>query len=272
MKNKEQYFDEIKTYKLLANKSLGQNFLINASFAEKIVDLLEICSNDKVLEIGAGLGSLSYFLVNKKANTTLIDIDERMLQFLNDNYAQEPSIEIKRMNVLKENLDKYTKIIGNLPYYITSSIIEYILLNAKNAKKVVLMTQKEVYPKLLKNNHSPLSLLLNYVSEISAPINITRNNFTPVPHVDSVVFTLTINEKITLNENRDVYNLMCKLFLFRRKTILNCLTNIVKNKEIAHQILDKMGVDNNLRPEQLDIDFYISLTKQLKSSDFMIKI
>lgn len=272
MKSKEQYFEEVKTYKLLANKSLGQNFLINSSFAEKIVDLLGFSSDDNVLEIGSGLGSLSYFLAVKKVNSTLIDIDERMLNFLSENYKNEETIKIKRMNVLKEDLSPYTKIIGNLPYYITSSIIEHILLDAKNSTKIVLMTQKEVYPKLLKSFKSPLSLLLNYVCEISSQINVGRNNFSPVPHVDSVVFTLTPNKNIQLDENKDLYKLMCQLFLFRRKTILNCLTNIVKDKQKASNILDKLHIEQNLRPEQLDVDFYISLLKQLKSNDFMIKI
>jgi len=265
MKNKEQYFDEIKSYKFLANKSLGQNFLINPAICEKIVDLLDISNNDNILEIGAGLGSLSYFLVKNDAKVTLIDIDERMLNFLNENYKNKENINIKRMNVLKEDLSQYTKIIGNLPYYITTSIIEHILLNGKNCKKIVLMTQKEVYPKLLKTHKSPLSLFLNYVCDISSPINVGRNNFTPVPHVDSVVFSLTPNENINQSNNKELYELMCQLFMFRRKTILNCLTNVVKDKEKANQILDKMNVKINLRPEQLDIEFYKSLTKQLKS-------
>lgn len=271
MKSKEEYFNEIKTYKLIANKSLGQNFLINADFAEKIVNLLDISHDDSVIEIGAGLGSLSYFLVNKNAKVTLIDIDDRMLNFLNEKYAEKSNVSINHLNILKADLSSYTKIIGNLPYYITSSIIEHILLNGKNTKKIVLMTQKEVYPKLLKSYQSPLSLLLNYVCEVSKPLDVNRNNFSPVPHVDSVVFTLTPNEHISDN-NVELYKLMCKLFLFRRKTILNCLTNIVNDKEKAALILNNLGVEHSKRSEQLDIGFYISLIKQLKSIDFMIKI
>ena len=272
MKSKEKYFEEIKTYKILANKLLGQNFLINPIFAENIVEKLDIFDKDNVLEIGAGLGSLSYFLVQKKAHTTLIDIDERMLSFLNNNYGEEKNVIIKRMNVLKEDLSTYNKIIGNLPYYITSSIIEHILLNATSAEKIVLMTQKEVYPKLLKNFKSPLSLLLNYVCDISSPINVSRNNFSPVPHVDSVVFILTPNSNIKLSENKELYKLISQLFLYRRKTILNCLTSLVKNKETAMRIIQNLGVDINLRPEQLDINFYISLLKQLKIENDKSKI
>ena len=83
----KDYFEKIKGYKLIANKSLGQNFLINPDTAKKIVDLLEINEKDKVLEIGAGLGSLSYFLAKSPGFSELIDVDERMLLFLNEAFS-----------------------------------------------------------------------------------------------------------------------------------------------------------------------------------------
>ena len=261
--NENQYFENVKSYKLLANKSLGQNFLINPEVAKSIVNLLGVSDKDEVIEIGSGLGSLSYFLAKFPAKTQLIDIDERMLQFLNEQFGNTKNVVVRRQNILKEDLSKYTKIIGNLPYYITSSIIEHILLTATNAEKIVLMTQKEVYPKLLSNFKSPLSLFLNYVSNISSQKEVGRNNFAPIPHVDSVVFVLTPNEKIKNEENKKLLKLMQQLFLLRRKNILNNLTNIVKDKDKAREILSKLGIDTNLRPEQLDINFYISLLKEL---------
>ena len=263
--NKETYFENVKTYKYLANKSLGQNFLINSDIAEKIVKLLDLKDDDVTLEIGAGLGSLSIYLADHKSKSVLIDVDERMLSYLTNAFEGNENVVVRRGNILKEDLADYTKIIGNLPYYITSGIIEHILVNAKNAKKIVLMCQKEVYPKLLSSFISPLSLLLNDVAEISSPLAVGRNNFIPVPHVDSVVFSLTPNEKIKRSENKELLKLMQQLFLHRRKTILNCLQNIVKDKEIASKILDKLNVNPMLRPEQLNIEFYISLLKELKS-------
>lgn len=270
--NKEIYFEKIKSFKYLANKSLGQNFLINPETAEKIVENLKIDEGEKVIEIGAGLGSLSYFLAESKCDIDLIDIDERMLSFLNENFGSYSNVNIRRQNILKQDLNGYDKIIGNLPYYITSGIIEHILISAKNAKRIVLMTQKEVYPKLLSDFKSPLSLLLNYVCEISSPLSVSRNNFIPVPHVDSVVFTLVSNENIKKDENKELLKLMKQLFLHRRKTILNCLQNITKDKAVAEKILKEMNVNALLRPEQLDIDFYISLLKVLKSFDFNNRI
>ena len=261
--SEKEFFENIKSFKLIANKSLGQNFLVNSSVAERIVNLLKIKDGDKVLEIGAGLGSLSYFLAKSKGNVQLIDVDERMLMFLNTQFKDCKNIEIKRQNILKHNLEGFNKIIGNLPYYITSGIIEKLLLDGSDAEIMVLMTQKEVYPKLLSLNKSPLSLFLNYVADISAPINVGRNNFAPIPHVDSVVFTLKPNKNIKNPDNLRLYKTMKQLFLLRRKNILNNLTNFVQSKEKAREILGKMGVDTNKRPEELPIEFYINLLKML---------
>lgn len=263
--NVNTYFEDIKTYKYLANKSLGQNFLINPEIAEKIVSKLDLNESDNVLEIGAGLGSLSVFLAESKSHINLIDIDERMLSYLNEHFKEQQNVVIRRQNILKEDVSKYTKIVGNLPYYITSGIIEHLVVNAKSAEKIVLMCQKEVYPKLLSSFVSPLSLLINHVCEISAPINVGRNNFTPVPHVDSVVFVLTPNENIIKPDNIELLKLMQQLFLHRRKTILNCLQNVIKSKEKAEAILKLCNIDFNLRPEQLKIESYILLLKALKS-------
>lgn len=261
--NENQYFENVKSYKLLANKSLGQNFLVNSEVAKSIVNLLDIKEEDKIIEIGSGLGSLSYFLAKSPAKVDLIDIDERMLQYLNDQFGKQENVVVRRQNILKEDLSTYSKIIGNLPYYITSSIIEHILLTAINADKIVLMTQKEVYPKLLSSFKSPLSLFLNYVSNISSAKEVGRNNFAPIPHVDSVVFVLTPNENIKNKDNKKLLKLMQRLFLLRRKNILNNLTNVVKDKEKAREILAKLNIDTNKRPEELDINFYISLLKEL---------
>lgn len=261
--NEKEYFEKVKSYKLIANKSLGQNFLINPQTAEKIVNLLDLKPSDHVLEIGAGLGSLSYYLNKSDSLCELIDIDERMLMFLNEQFKANENIVIKRQNVLKYDLLPFNKIIGNLPYYITTSILEKLLLDAKNAEKIVLMTQKEVYPKLLKTNKSPLSLFLNYVADISSPIEVGKNNFAPIPHVDSVVFTITPNHNIKNDQNVALFKVMKQLFLLRRKNILNNLTNLVKNKEKAREILEKMQIDVNKRPEELGIEFYINLLKML---------
>ncbi|MCQ3034878.1 MAG: 16S rRNA (adenine(1518)-N(6)/adenine(1519)-N(6))-dimethyltransferase RsmA [Bacilli bacterium] len=270
--NQEQFYNEVKSYKLIANKSLGQNFLINPDVCQKIVGALELKENDNCLEIGAGLGSLSYQLANQPAKSTLIDIDERMLSFLNDHFGKCENIEVKRMNALKEDLSSYNKIVGNLPYYITSGIIECILLKAVNIECAVLMVQKEVLVKLNSNEVSPLSMFLKYVGKIETVANVSKVHFAPVPHVDSAVFKFTANENIKNTNNPILYKLISHLFLLRRKTILNNLTSVLGNKDASNSILEEMNINPLLRPEQLDINFYINLLNVLKLKGFINKI
>ncbi len=270
--NKEEYFNNIKTYKYIANKSLGQNFLVNPSIAENIVSNLDINEDDNVLEIGCGLGSLSYFLMQKPNKICFIDVDERMTNFLLEHFKNNENKTIKRMNILKEDVSGYTKIVGNLPYYITSGIIEYLLLNAVNAKKIVLMTQKEVYLKLIDSKEiSPLSILLRYVSNISNQTNVGRNNFVPIPHVDSCYFSLIINENIKNKDNKEVYKLMKTIFVHRRKNILNCLSKIIDDKEKCTKILQDINIDINSRPENLSINDYFKLLDIIKTNNIVIK-
>ncbi len=259
--NKEQFFDDIKSYKFLANKSLGQNFLIDYNVANDIVNSLEINENDTVLEIGSGLGSLSYFLVNSKAKTILIDVDENMVNILKDKFKDA---NILRANILKYDISSFNKIIGNLPYYITSSIIEYLLLNGHSLKMATLMVQKEVYDKLFtKKEVSPLSLLLHYVSSSSKATFVSRNAFCPVPHVDSVYFSLKFNDFIK-EDNKELYSLMTKLFIHRRKTILNNLTSLLKDKEKASKILLQCNINALSRPEELTILDYQNILNLLQ--------
>ncbi len=271
--NEIEFFNDIKTYKFQANKSLGQNFLVKCDVAKAICGQLSLEDGDNVLEIGAGLGSLSYYLVkNENVHITLIDIDDKMLIKLQNDFSNLENVSIARQNILTANLTNFTKIIGNLPYYITSGIIEHILLTAKNAKTIVLMTQKEVVAKLMPNTKtvSPLSLLLNHVASIEPSIIVGRSNFVPTPHVDSVVFKIVPNENIKNTDNEFIYRLMCKIFLHKRKTVLNCLSSLLSDKVLASNILKELNIDFLLRPEQLNIEQYIALYEKLTAENLFI--
>lgn len=264
MLSQDKYFEEIKTYKLVANKSLGQNFLIDQNLSESIVNKLELSASDTTLEIGAGLGSLSYFLAQKPGQKVLIDIDEKMLGFLQENYKNIGDLRVKRENILKADLTNYTKIIGNLPYYITSGIIEHVLLNAIHTNQIIFMCQKEVFPKLADSSSGPLAKFLHYVGSIKKVADAPRSAFIPVPHVDSLVFEIVPNANIKNEENKKLYRLMCQLFLHRRKTILNCLNSIGVDKEKGKTLLNECHINENKRPEQLEIQDFKNILMLLK--------
>ena len=259
--NRKTLNDILIKINITANKNLGQNFLVDPLAAEKIVSLLNVNENDKVLEIGPGLGSLTHFLQNYSLD--VCDIDERMCRVINAIYGDKNNIQIFNEDILKFDVSKYDKIISNLPYYITSDIITYLLLNAKKCKEMVFMVQKEAALRFLDNNNKtePLSILINLVGQIKKVSIIKPSSFVPAPHVDSMVF------KIEVYNNYDnissIYKFVKTMYLQKRKTIYNNLTSIVKNKDKARELLEKLGLNPLLRPENLTNKDYLSLFNEI---------
>ena len=265
--NLETYFENVRSYKLLAKKEVGQNFLGEPEYARRIVDLLEAEKAEHILEIGCGAGSLSYFLSLGPAQSDLIDIDEGLLAKLKNDFAGNQYLTIKQGNAMRYDYEKYDKIVGNLPYYITSGIIENALLGGKNCRRMVFMVQKEAAARLLAKpeteDYSPLTIYLNYLYEGKKAFNVPRNAFYPAPHVDSTVLLFKLRDGVSKEDAEKMYRLCKKLFLQRRKTILNNLKGIVKDQEQAKKALEEAGIPLTARPEQVMAEQYLKLSKSL---------
>src|SRR5574344_547311 len=132
--DEEHYFEKVAEYKLLAKHEVGQNFLVDIEAARRIVASAELQPSDRVLEIGSGAGSLSYFIDKSGAESDLIDIDEALVLKLQADFKDNEKTHPQLGNIMRWDLRPYNKIIGNLPYYITSAILEKILLEASSAK------------------------------------------------------------------------------------------------------------------------------------------
>ncbi|OPZ36949.1 MAG: Ribosomal RNA small subunit methyltransferase A [Tenericutes bacterium ADurb.BinA155] len=266
--DKTKYFEGVASYKLLAKKEVGQNFLADPDVAARIVGLLNLVSEDHVLEIGSGAGSLSFFLAEGPAQSDLIDIDEALVTKLQHDFEGNRYVHPEMGNAMRFDYAPYTKIIGNLPYYITSGIMEKILLGAKNASRVVLMVQKEAADRLLakpgSKEYSPLSLYLNYVATVKRAFNVARTSFVPAPHIESSVLTVDFIREKHDDESAAMYQLAEKLFLYRRKTILNNLKTYLNDGPKAEAVLHQAGIDPGLRPEDLSASNYLALLRALK--------
>ena len=251
------------------DKDYGQNFLVVPETSETIVDSLEINDEDLVLEIGPGLGSLTHFLAQKNAKTTIVDIDIRMTAFLNVIYQDCQNVEIINDDIRRVDISKYTKIIGNLPYNITTELIVYILKNAKNAKKIILMCQTETFNHFFDisgKEYGPTSVLVHLLGTISKIKNVPAGAFYPAPKCGSLVFGIDIFENADYEKAFEIYKLSKQLFLNRRKTIYNNLTNYLKDRDLADSVCKQCSISPLSRPEDISPLKYVEIYDFIKDS------
>ncbi len=260
----EKFFEGVASYKLLAKKEVGQNFLVDASAAKRIVDALEAKEGERVLEIGCGAGSLTYFLSNGPAHSLAIDIDEAMIAKTLADFQGSEYVKIEKGNAMRFDYSPFDKVIGNLPYYITSGIIEQVLIKAKNASKCVFMVQKEAADRILSQpntkDYSPLTIYIAVVSRARKLFNVPRSAFVPAPHVDSTVVELVFNERHT-EQAEKMYRFCSAMFLQRRKTIYNNLKNYLHSGEKAAELLKEFDIPQNARAEEIPPEQYWTMSQ-----------
>ena len=259
--NRNNVFEIIEKSQLKPDKDYGQNYLLDVSICQRIVDQLEIKDDDKVLEIGPGLGSLTHFIAQHNSEITLVDIDSRMIDFLKIIYTKT-NVKFVIEDIRKHNVESYTKIIGNLPYNITTETIVYLLENAENAKNMVLMCQAEAFNRfndLSGKEYGPASILVHLLGECKRVLTVKPGSFYPAPKCSSVVFSIKISENVDRQKCLDVYKLSKKLFLNRRKTIYNNLSSYLGDKNEAEYILNELAIPLIKRPEELSPDVFVKL-------------
>ena len=272
----------LKKYNISANKSLGQNFLINDSVVNKIVESAEITKNDLVIEIGPGLGNLTEFLLEKAGKVIAIELDQRMLEILNDRFSLYDNFEIINEDVLKVNLNelisknknseiKNAKIVANLPYYITTPIIMKLLEEKLDIQTITVMVQKEVADRLIAIPGEKLSGAITYsVYYYATSENVTiveNNSFIPEPEVDSEVIKLSIrkNPPVELLDEDQFFKTVKASFMQRRKTLINALVNggILKSKQDAKKLFDDLNMNYNTRGESLSIEMFAEISNYI---------
>ena len=269
----------MKKYGITANKSLGQNFLINEEVVEAIVRSSEICKEDLVIEIGPGLGTLTEELLNNAGKVIAIELDERMINVLKDRFIAYNNFQLINQDVLKVNLNeliheqkqkynlKNAKIVANLPYYITTPIIMKLLEDKLNLESITVMIQKEVADRLIAIPGDKLSGAITYsvyyYAEAEKVMIVDNNSFIPEPEVQSEVIKLKIRKQFPVNiyDEKKFFNLIKVSFMQRRKTLLNALVNggILPDKDTAKFVLEKVGLDLGVRGESLTIEEFKNL-------------
>ncbi len=255
-------------YGMSASKKFGQNFLIDLNTIKKIVDTTPVDKKTAVIEVGPGLGALSEQLSYKAGKVVCFEIDERLKDVLNESLGEFDNVEVifqdfltvdlnSVVEELKKDFDKVC-IVANLPYYITSDIIEHIIVSNASLYSIHAMVQKEVALKLTdKNYHSPLTFMIESIGFIQLDMNVSRNVFDPAPRVDSAIISIYKN-----NEYNSLLTQVLKCsFNQKRKTIYNNLKSLFHDE--TKDILEKCHIDQKMRAEQLSIKDYIEITKYL---------
>lgn len=273
----------MKKYNIRANKSLGQNFLINEEVVKNIVECSKIEKEDLVIEIGPGLGTLTKYLLEKAGKVICIELDTKMLQILEDRFSLYDNFELINNDVLKVDLKniiekektqgkiKQVKIVANLPYYITTPIIMKLLEEELELESITVMIQKEVADRLIaipgEKNTGAITYSVYYYASSEAIMEVPNNSFIPEPEVTSKVIKLNIRKEpaVTPKDKEKMFKIIKYAFTQKRKTLLNSLTNnkIFENKQQGIEILNSLQINENCRPEELTLEQFKKISDNL---------
>ncbi|MBR3301998.1 MAG: ribosomal RNA small subunit methyltransferase A [Firmicutes bacterium] len=289
-----------------AKKALGQNFINDPQIIEAIVDACGAGPDDTVVEIGPGKGALTCTLAERAKRVIAVELDSSVIPLLKGNLAGAPNVEVVNEDILKFDWSRVVgnsfatekqfnspqadakteqdpekpcnsgvlRIVGNLPYYITTPILLGILEKNVPAKSITVMVQKEVAERICAGpggkDYGVLSISLQYYADCSYVLNVPAEYFTPRPKVDSAVVHMTLKKERLLapEEEPQFFALVKKAFSQRRKTLLNSLVGYCPasgaaplQKEDILKALAACGIDEKRRPETLSIEEFAALSR-----------
>lgn len=266
----------IDKYNFFFKKKYGQNFLIDINILNKIISAADINLNDTVLEIGPGIGSLTQILAEHSKKVIAVELDEKLIPILQETLNDYTNIELINNDILKldikeliykNNIDSL-KIVANLPYYITTPIIMKLLEQRLPIQSITIMVQKEVAQRIQATpstkEYGALSLAVSYYCNPQIAFIVPANCFMPKPNVDSAVLYLDIHKEppIDVADEKLMFNIIKMGFQHRRKTLANCLNNLISKDEIM-TLLTKANLDKNIRAEALSLEQFGMLSNIL---------
>ena len=267
------------------SKSLGQNFLIDEEVIEAIVDGSGVTEETLVIEIGPGTGALTLPLAERAGRVVAVELDERVIPGLRVKTFSLGNVEIIHEDILKIDLRelidrelgeyglKEVRIVGNLPYYITTPIIMKLLEAGTGAKSITVMMQKEVGDRIAAEPGTrasgAITYPVHYYAAVTEVTDVPRECFYPVPGVDSVVLRLDLRDEPKVKVKSEEMLMRCVKagFSMRRKTLLNALTSLGDyDKKTLSEALEKAGIDPGRRAETLSLEDFAKLSDNLQEA------
>lgn len=274
-------------YGFKLSKSLGQNFLADKNIIDKIIEGSLIGKNDLVIEIGPGVGVLTAEAAQVAGKVIAIEIDKHLIPILKETLKEYDNIEVINKDILRTDLTEImeqnreingqktegVKIIGNLPYYITTPIIMKILEDRVAADSITIMLQKEVADRIKagpgSRTYGALSVAVQYYCTVAHVTNAPKEVFIPQPKVDSTVIRLDIRKErpVVLTNEKTFFTVIKSGFGQRRKTLHNSLSGIYgMTKEEIFEVLTAVSIDPIRRAETLSIEEFAKIANEIDAS------
>jgi 16S rRNA (adenine1518-N6/adenine1519-N6)-dimethyltransferase len=254
--------------KLLAKKSLGQNFLVNQGVVGRIIKAAELSSNDKVVEVGPGSGILTKELALHAGQVVAVEKDSRAIELLKKELPRTVTIiedDILTFDPQTVNLKEGEyKVVANLPYYITSHFLRLMLDPAvagwPRPELAVLMVQKEVAQRMTAKppDMNLLALSVQYYADAEIVMRVSRGSFRPIPNVDSAIIKLIPKNKFDFD-----FGIIKMGFQNKRKTLVNNLSSGYTKEKIIES-LRQLGLGEKIRPENLSLEDWSRLSSVLQ--------
>ncbi len=274
--------DIMKAYGMQFSKKWGQNFIIDQNIVENIVESAGIIDDDMVLEIGPGIGSMTYVLSQYAHKVLAVEIDKKLIPILSETLHECDNVYVEQGDILKVDInsliDKYLngksiKVVANLPYYVTTPIIMKLLEEDIPVSSITVMIQKEVAQRLVADvgnkDYGVLSVMAQYYADINIMMDVPPTVFMPRPKVTSSVIRLDKKIKSSINklpQNEKIFfKTVRSAFMKRRKTLRNSLSTGILNisKEQVAIALSNANIDGIRRAETLSIDEFIDLSNEI---------
>ena len=271
----------LQKYNFNFQKKFGQNFLIDTSVLDRIMDAANITKEDMVLEIGPGIGTMTQYLCETAREVVAVEIDKNLIPILQDTLSEYDNVTVMNEDILKLDIEKLAKehnngrpikVVANLPYYITTPIIMGLFESHVPLDSITIMVQKEVADRMQvgpgTKEYGALSLAVQYYAKPEMVANVPPNCFMPRPSVGSAVIRLTRYQEppVQVEDEKLMFRIIRASFNQRRKTLVNGLANggIPLSKAQLTEVLEEIGYDVNIRGEALTLEQFACLTNAIK--------
>lgn len=272
--------DIMKRFDFSFSKGLGQNFLINPTVCPKIAEQGNARDGFGIIEIGTGFGVLTNELAKRADKVVAVEIDARLIPVLDYTLSEYGNVKVINDDILKVDLDKLIRdefeglsvaVCANLPYYLTSPIIMYLLESRVPVKSITVMVQKEAGERLCakpgSRNAGAVTIAVNYFAEAKMLFGVKRGSFMPAPNVDSCVIRLDVRENTPdgVQDEKLFFKLVRAAFQMRRKTLLNSVSSVMgMPKDKLSDAISAAGLSANIRPEQMEMRDFINFSNAVK--------